>query len=67
MAFKIDVLRTKVRVHPKGNFRNSITDDEASKITDWVKETATGRRIAFNIWLLNDKAAVSLFILRWAS
>jgi hypothetical protein len=73
MSFKIEPLRTRVRVKfsdstaDLSRYFNAITDEEAEEITQWVTERDMGKRIAFDIWKLKSRACVTAFILHWGS
>lgn len=73
MSFKVEPLRTRVRVKFCANtsdslrYFNTITDEEAEDITNWVTEREMGKRIAHDIWKLKSRACVTAFVLYWGS
>lgn len=64
--FKIDRLRTKVRVRVYG-YGGTLSDKEADEINDWVETTQCGYRVSWDSWKLKSKDAVLMFILRWGA
>ena len=69
--FKIERIRNKVRVKRSyvadPLWTLTIDDDDCQAINEWVNETNCGRRVAYDMWQLKNKEAVTLFILRWGS
>lgn len=64
--YKIDHTGNKVRVSKfSSDLFNELTEDEITAITKWVTEQELGRRIAYDQWKLKNKAAVTVFLLRY--
>jgi hypothetical protein len=66
MNFRVSVLRRKVWVRPTlwGSYI-CLPEEYAEEIDAWVTACKLGRRVAYDRWLLNDRAAVAMFLLKW--
>jgi hypothetical protein len=58
--------RNQVLVLETGNGGYAIDGATAVAITEWVYEHQLGRRRAYDVWQLKNRAAVAMFVLRWS-
>lgn len=68
--FRIQRIRQKVRVMNLTMFNDTFIEldkDQADLIDQWVTESELGRRVAWDMWKLNNKEAVTLFLIKWGS
>jgi hypothetical protein len=67
LKYKLERTRLRVRVkrQPGPYGQNYLTDEDVGKIDQYVEQRNLGRRIAYDIWRFNDKAALTMFMLRW--
>jgi hypothetical protein len=42
-----------------------LSEEEAQAIDEYVRQHQLGRRIAYDIWRFNNKAALTMFLLKW--
>lgn len=64
--FLINVRTSQLIVHVENvMFEEAIADRDAEEITQWVHQTQSGMRIAYDRWKLNDQQAITAFLLKW--
>ena len=67
---RIQRIRQKVRVMNSTMFSDTYMEldkEQADLIDQWVTESELGRRVAWDMWQLNTKEAVTLFLIKWGS
>jgi hypothetical protein len=70
LKYKLERANLRVRVkrireHNQGFFPFDIDDADAEQINKYVDQHQLGYRIAYNIWKFKNKAALTMFMLRW--
>jgi hypothetical protein len=74
MTYKIEVRNLKsesisVRVSKATMFDGTFIEIDAKiadEIDEWVVSSKMGRRIAWDMWQLKNKQAVTLFMMKWS-
>jgi hypothetical protein len=74
MKYKIEVRNFQsksisVRVSKSTMFDGTFIEIDkkvADEIDDWVVSSKLGRRIAWDMWQLKNKQAVTLFMMKWS-
>lgn len=62
VKFKIDRKHLRLRIR---DINGGLNDYDADKINEYVEQHRLGRRIAYDIWKFNNKAALTMFLLKW--
>jgi hypothetical protein len=63
VKFKID--RKHLRLRIRNVLYGGLKEEEAQAIDEYVQQNQLGRRIAYDIWRFNNKAALTMFLLKW--
>ena len=43
----------------------AVTEEDTTRIDNWVNECELGKRVSYNMWKLNNNEAVTMFLLKW--
>lgn len=66
MRFQIKALKTRVILIPLDRPDDTITEEEALVIDEWMKENNCGHRVAHDQWQLSDYKSLLVFKLKWS-
>jgi hypothetical protein len=66
MRFRIKALKTRVVLIPLDRPDDTLTEEEAIEVENWVAEHNYGKRVAHDQWQLNDYKCLLVFKLKWS-